>query len=243
MTLNGYVLATGEKLPGTNTVKYTFTEAVENIGNVTSNFTIALSPNRKVVLNDTKTQFTVKVAGKPFTTSDTFGIDYSGAYPNQFGGKYWLPDYNGYYQGTTSLSTAFINKIDNENAEIQNIFYSRPVNNQVTARTFYFTRGNGVLGPNSKTSYELYVVNKPNFVKNPDITKADVNNSDMSKTMPRSFAANLDDNANYTRISFGAMPDDGIIAIPTQYANSHLILKTVSPYDLKKKELIYLYKT
>lgn len=236
MTLNGYVLATGEKLPGTNTVKYTFTEAVENIGDVTSNFTIALSPNRKVVLNDTRTQFTVNVAGKSFTTSDTFGIDYSGAYPYQFGGMYWLPDYNGYYPGTmTSLSSAFINKIDNENAEIQNIFYSRPVNNQVTARTFYFTRGKGVLGPNNKTSYELYVVNNPNFMKNPDITTADNNNSDMSQTMPRSFAANLDDTANYTLIGSGTMPDDGKITIPTQYVNSHLILKTVSPYDLKQE--------
>lgn len=236
MTLNGYVLATGEKLPGTNTVKYTFTEAVENIGDVTSDFTIALSPNREVVLNDTKTQFTVNVAGKPFTTADTFGIDYSGAYPSQFGGMYWLPDYNGYYPGTmTSLSTAFINKIDNENAEIQNVFYSRPVKNQVTARTFYFTRGTGVLGPNNKTSYELYVVNNPNFVANPDITSADANNSDMSQTMPRSFAANLDDTANYTLIGSGTMPDDGMISIPTQYVNSHLILKTVSPYDLKKE--------
>lgn len=236
MTLNGYVLATGEKLPGTNTVKYTFTEAVENIGDVTSDFTVALSPNRKVVLNDTKTTFTVNVAGKPFTTPDTFGIDYSGAYPSQFGGMYWLPDYNGYYPGTmTSLSTAFINKIDNENAEIQNIFYSRPVKNQVTARTFYFTRGTGVLGPNSKTSYELYVVNNPNFVPNPDITSADANNSDMSQTMPRSFAADLDDTANYTLIGSGTMPDDGTITIPTQYVNSHLILKTVSPYDLKKE--------
>ena len=235
MTLNGYVLATGEKLPGTNTIKYTFTEAVENIGDVTSNFTIALSPNRKVVLNDTKTTFTVNVAGKSFTTSDKFGIDYSGAYPQQFGGFYWLPDYNGYYKGTTSLSTAFINKIDNENAEIQNIFYSRPVNNQVTARTFYFTRGDGVLGPNNKTSYELYVVNNPNFVKNPDITTADNNNSDMSQTMPRSFAANLDDTTNYTRISSGTMPDNGTITIPTLYANSYLILKTVSPYDLKQE--------
>ena len=236
MTLNGYVLATGEKLPGTNTVKYTFTEAVENIGDVTSDFTVALSPNRKVVLNDTKTKFTVNVAGKPFTTSDTFGIDYSGGYPQQFGGFYWLPDYNGYYPGTmTSLSTAFINKIDNENAEIQNIFYSRPVKNQVTARTFYFTRGTGVLGPNSKTSYELYVVNNPNFVQNPDITSADANNSDMSQTMPRSFAADLDDTANYTLIGSGTMPDDGTIPIPAQYANSHLILKTVSPYDLKQE--------
>ena len=236
MTLNGYVLATGEKIPGTNTVKYTFTEAVENIGDVTSDFTVALSPNRKVVLNDTKTTFTVNVAGTPFTTADTFGIDYSGAYPSQFGGMYWLPDYNGYYPGTmTSLSTAFINKIDNENAEIQNIFYSRPVKNQVTARTFYFTRGTGVLGPNNKTSYELYVVNNPNFVANPDITSADANNSDMSQTMPRSFAANLDDTANYTLIGSGTMPDDGKITIPTQYANSHLILKTVSPYDLKKE--------
>lgn len=236
MTLNGYVLATGEKLPGTNTVKYTFTEAVENIGDVTSDFTVALSPNRKVVLNDTKTTFTVNVAGKSFTTPDTFGIDYSGAYPNQFGGMYWLPDYNGSYPGTmTSLSSAFINKIDNENAEIQNIFYSRPVYNKVTARTFYFTRGTGVLGPNSKTSYELYVVNNPNFVKNPDITTADNNNSDMSQTMPRSFAANLDDTANYTPIGSGTMPDNGIIAIPNKYANSHLILKTVSPYDLKKE--------
>lgn len=241
MTLNGYVLATGEKLPGTNTVKYTFTEAVENIGDVTSNFTIALSPNRKVVLNDTNTKFTVNVAGKPFTTSDTFGIDYSGAYPQQFGGFYWLPDYNGYYPGTrTSLSTAFINKIDNENAEIQNIFYSRPVNNKVTARTFYFTRGTGVLGPNSKTSYELYVVKNPNFVKNPDIKNADNNNSDMSRTMPRSFAANLDDTANYTLIGSGAMPDNGTITIPNQYANSYLILKTVSPYDLKQ-ERAYIY--
>lgn len=236
MTLNGYVLATGEKLPGTNTVKYTFTEAVENIGDVTSDFTVALSPNRKVVLNDTKTTFTVNVAGKSFTTPDTFGIDYSGAYPQQFGGFYWLPDYNGYYPGTmTSLSSAFINKIDNENAEIQNIFYSRPVNNQVTARTFYFTRGTGVLGPNSKTSYELYVVNNPNFVQNPDITSADANNSDMSQTMPRSFAADLDDTANYTLIGSGTMPDNGTIPIPAQYANSHLILKTVSPYDLKQE--------
>lgn len=236
MTLNGYVLATGEKVPGTNTVKYTFTEAVENIGDVTSDFTLALSPNRKEVLNDTKTKFTVNVAGKSFTTSYTFGIDYSGAYPNQFGGMYWLPDYNGSYPGTmTSLSSAFINKIDNENAEIQNIFYSRPVKNQVTARTFYFTRGTGVLGPNSKTSYELYVVNNPNFVANPYITSADANNSDMSQTMPRSFAADLDDADNYTLISSGTMPDNGIIAIPNQYANSHLILKTVSPYDLKKE--------
>lgn len=236
MTLNGYVLATGEKIPGTNTVKYTFTEAVENIGDVTSDFTIALSPNRKVVLNDTKTKFTVNVAGTPFTTTDTFGIDYSGAYPSQFGGMYWLPDFNGSYQGTmTSLSTAFINEIDNENAEIQNIFYSRPVKNQVTARTFYFTRGTGVLGPNSKTSYELYVVNNPNFVPNPDITSADANNSDMSQTMPRSFAADLDDTANYTLIGSGTMPDNGEISIPTQYVNSHLILTTVSPYDLKKE--------
>lgn len=236
MTLNGYVLATGEKLPGTNTVKYTFTEAVENIGNVTSNFTIALSPNRKVVLNDTKTKFTVNVAGNPFITSDTFGIDYSGGYTQQFGGFYWLPDYNGSYPGTmTSLSTAFINKIDNENAEIQNIFYSRPVKNQVTARTFYFTRGKGVLGPNNKTSYELYVVKKPNFVQNPAITSADANNSDMSETMPRSFAADLDDVDNYTLIGSGTMPDNGIIAIPNRYANSHLILKTVSPYDLKQE--------
>lgn len=236
MTLNGYVLATGEKIPGTNTIKYTFTEAVENIGDVTADFTIALSPNRAKVLNDTKTKFTVNVAGTPLTTKDTFGIDYSGGYPQQFGGFFWLPDYNGYYSGTTtSLSSAFINRIDNEKAEIQNVFYSRPTKNQVTSRTLYFTRGNGVLGPNSKTSYELYAVNNPNFVANPAITGANDNNSDMSDAMPRSFVMNLEDKAKYTLLESGTMPDDGVISIPSGYANSHIILKTVSPYDLKQE--------
>ena len=236
MTLNGYVLATGEKIPGTNTVKYTFTEAVENIGDLTADFTIALSPNRAKVLNDTKTQFTVNVAGKPFTTTDTFGIDYSGAYPNQFGGFFWWPDTNPSYSGRTSLSSAFINRIDNDKAEIQNIFYSRPDTYNVTSRTLYFTRGEGVLGPNSKTSYELYKVNNPSFIANPAITGANADNNDMSDAMPRSFVVNLDDRSKYTPIKSGAMPDNGIIPIPTEYANSYFILKTVSPYDLKKEK-------
>ena len=236
MTLNGYVLATGEKIPGTNTIKYTFTEAVENIGDVTADFTIALSPNRAKVLNDTKTKFTVNVAGTPLTTTDTFGIDYSGGYPDQFGGFFWLPDYNGSYPGTTtSLSSAFINRIDNEKAEIQNVFYSRPTKNQVTSRTLYFTRGTGVLGPNSETSYELYAVNNPNFVANPAITGANDNNSDMSDAMPRSFVMNLEDTGKYTLLGSGAMPADGVIPIPSGNENSHLILKTVSPYDLKQE--------
>lgn len=236
MTLNGYVLATGEKIPGTNTIKYTFAEAVENIGDVTADFTIALSPNRAKVLNDIKTTFTVNVAGTPLTTKDTFGIDYSGGYPQQFGGFFWLPDYNGYYPGTTtSLSSAFINRIDNEKAEIQNIFYSRPTKNQVTSRTLYFTRGKGVLGPNSETSYELYAVNNPDFTANPAITGANDNNSDMSVAMPRSFVMNLEDKAKYTLLESGTMPDDGVISIPSGYANSHIILKTISPYDLKQE--------
>lgn len=235
MTLNGYVLAAGEKIPGTNTVKYTFTEAVENIGDVTANFTIALSPNRAKVLNDTKTKFTVNVAGKSFTSNETFGIDYSGGYPDQFGGFFWLPDYNGSYPGTTtSLSSAFINRIDNEKAEIQNVFYSRPTKNRVTSRTLYFTRGKGVLGPNSETSYELYAVNNPNFIANPAITGANENNSDMSETMPRSFVVNLDDKTKYNLLNSGTMPADGVIPIPSGYENSYLILKTVSPYDLKQ---------
>lgn len=235
MTLNGYVLATGEKIPGTNTVKYTFTEAVENIGDVTAGFTIALSPNRAKVLNDTKTTFTVKVAGKEQTTK-IFNIDYSGGYPQQFGGFFWLPDYNGSYpRTTTSLSSAFINRIDNEKAEIQNVFYSRPTKNQVTSRTLYFTRGTGVLGPNSETSYELYAVNNPNFVANPAITGANDNNSDMSDAMPRSFVMNLEDTGKYTLLGSGAMPADGVIPIPSGNENSHLILKTVSPYDLKQE--------
>ena len=234
MTLNGYVLAAGEKIPGTNTVKYTFTEAVENIGDVTANFTIALSPNRAKVLNDTKTQFTVKVAGKKQTTKE-FNIDYSGGYPDRFGGFFWLPDYNGSYPGTTtSLSSAFINRIDNEKAEIQNVFYSRPTKNRVTSRTLYFTRGKGVLGPNSETSYELYAVNNPNFIANPAITGANENNSDMSETMPRSFVVNLDDKTEYNLLNSGTMPADGVIPIPSGYENSYLILKTVSPYDLKQ---------
>ncbi len=245
MTLNGYVLATGEKIPGTNTVKYTFTEAVETIGDLTADFTIALSPNRAKVLNDTKTTFTVNVAGKPFTTTDTFGIDYSGAYPNQFGGNFWWPDYN----NKTSLNTAFINKIDNDKAELQNIFYSRPYNTQVSARQLQFDRNydadssyheeSGVLGPNSKTQYELYVVKAPNFVPNPAISGADAYNGDMSEAMPRSFAVSLDDESKYTLISSGSMPENGVLNVPAAYVNSHLILKTVSPYDLKK-EVAYI---
>lgn len=239
MTLNGYVLATGEKLPGTNTVKYTFTEAVENIGDVTSDFTLALSPNRKVVLNDTKTTFTVNVAGKSFTTSDKFGIDYSGGYPQSFGSFFWLPD----TYSATSLNSAFINKIDNENAEIQNIFYARPKPGGylVGSRDLYFSIGDGVLGPNSKTKYELYEVKNPNFVKNPEITNGGTDNSDMSNFMPRSFAVNLEDTVNYTLIDSGTMPNNGHIPVPDQYKNSYLILKTVSPYDIKKeKAFIYV---
>ncbi|WP_138159983.1 SpaA isopeptide-forming pilin-related protein [Peptoniphilus catoniae] len=240
MTLNGYVLATGEKLPGTNTVKYTFTEAVENIGDLKSDFTIALSPNRKVVLNDTRTKFTVNVAGKPFTTSDTFGIDYSGGYPQSFGSYFWLPD----TYSKTSLNSAFINKIDNENAEIQNIFYARPKpgGSLVDSRYLYFAIGDGILGPNSKTKYELYEVKNPNFVSNPEITNGGTDNSDMSNLMPRSFAVNLEDTVNYTLIDSGTMPNNGYIPVPNQYKNSYLILKTVSPYDIKK-EKAFIYVT
>ena len=56
----------------------------------------------------------------------------------------------------------------------------------------------------------------------------------MSDAMPRSFVVNMDDGAKYTLLGSGAMPDDGVIPIPSGYANSHLILKTVSPYDLKQ---------